>query len=596
MADLTPLWHATFRKETMDLLAQLWTTLDADGCETLATELLKGPPDALFEHIEDLEEREASRDRRLFDRIVVLERVQDKPLTEELKTKMKELRARYPVWRAAPGEQAHFGSWFTMRWARDTDLSADSLIAMSDDELMKQLAGERDELDGFLVAWRDFVIAQPERGLQLLERVARSPDPGSAEIWEYGLWGLRDSKMAGSKSDQIFGLLTEVPDKLFDNSDFVHSAADMLEAKSRTFYEHPATGVFWRLFDRVLGAVGLGHDNDQEIHDNWVEQALNRPIGKLATAFINALFSQKRQVGEGIPNDLAVRADRLMAPGSPGHRPARVVGASRISYLYAIDPDWTGRTLVPCFDWSNEEESVAVWQGYAWQARIDPQLWPILKPHFLPLFQTDRLERMGQFGQSIAQTLMLVGVAFDPEELKRDEVRNAIRAMPSSLRENAAAWIAGYMMADASDVEEDEEPIDGSPDTKWRQRIAPWLKRVWPAEQKLRAEGVAEQFALAAIATSEAFPEAVAIISEHAVKTKGSRVVRHLQRSAHPDRHPAAALELLDKFVDRHQQIYFDKEEVDILQRIKASDGQMADDNRFRDWIEHLSARRQLGG
>lgn len=591
MASFPALWHSSFRKEVMDLLVNLWKTSDGDMRSILADELLAGPPEELFSQIAP-EQREASRDRRIFDRIAVLERIQDVDLTDGLKLKMADLRDKYPKWQAAPGEQAHFGTWFSVGWGRDSEYSVDGLAVMTDEELLERLVEQPKKDDGFLEAWRAFVIKDPGRALDLLALLITIPEPGTADVWEYANWGLRDSSASRSQLNKMLELLVSAPDSLYQKAEFQRSAADMLEARSGTFFDTPVPSGFWNLFDRILLTLEDLPDGEEEAPDDWVGQALNRPIGSLATAFINGLFARKLYVGDGIPPDLLERADRLMSPGRVRNRAARVIGASRISYLNAIDPVWTAKVLLPSFNWSQEEESIAAWQGYGWQARLDPQLWSILKSPFLQLFRRDRLERMEDYGRNIAQTLMLAGVVFGQDDLKREDVRKAIREMQPELRHSAAAWVAGYMVEDDADAaaEADEEPFEGNADVKWRERIAPWLKRVWPEEMAMRSTDIAEEFAIAAIATSDAFPEAVKLVCEFAVAGVASRLIHDLQNSPHPDRHPHSALELMDKFVQRNQPSYVERKAKGILDRIVAATPDLADDNRYRNWVQHLAA------
>lgn len=595
MPETEALWHATFRKEAMDLIAALWRDLDDYGRAQLSDDILAGPPDAMLANVDE-DERATSRDRRIYDRIIVIERLQDPPLTPALKQRMDELRATYPQWRAADGERAHFGSWMEMRWGPDTRYSVDDLSAMTDEALIEALRSDMDRRDGLLDAWRQLVVAQPKRGFDLLEQLGRSPDPGPADAWEYGLWALRDADNAGPITDRMVKLLTEVPEGLFAKGDVIRGAADLLEAKSRSLRDEPEPEGFWALFDRAVTAAGT-EPLDEGRHDehnqrDWVSDAVNRSLGRIATAFVNALFARRPRVGVGLPADLMQRATDLMAPDKPNHRLARTIGASRVSYLYAIDPEWTAKTLLPSFGWADEEESIAMWQGYAWQARIDPQLWAALKAHFLPLFTPERLQRIGKWGRNIAQSLMLVGVAFGTDELKRDEVREAIRAMPQEMREDAASWITGYMEAgDADNDNEEEEPIEGSPDLRWTQRIWPWLKRVWPSEASLHSAGVAEQFALAAIATDTVFPEAVDNVASYAVPTNSYRLIHQLNSSDHPDEHPAATLKLLDAFVARDQMVLFEDDLHEIIQRLGATNT-VQDDNRYRIWAAHVAQRQ----
>ena len=590
MDETKALWHATFRKEAMDLITRLWGTLDQANRERLSQALVDGPPEEMLAHIAQ-EDRDTSRDRRIYDRIIVIERLQEPPLTSALADKMAEIRRRHPEWRAAEGEQAHFGSWMGMQWGPETRYSVDDLAALIDEDLIAALRHDRDRREGLLDSWKQLVIAQPRRGFAILEAMGAADDHGPADAWEYGLWGLREAENAGELIDRMMSLLADLPNSLFTNRDVVRGAADLLEAKSRSASQSPGVPAFWKLFDRAIYAAETSATEVAEADPqrDWVSAAVNGTMGRLATAFVNELFARRPKVGEGLPKDLVERATRLMSPRLESHRLARVIGASRISYLYAIDPNWTRETLIPCFGWGDEDEAIAMWQGYAWQARIDPQLWAALKPCFLPLFRSDRLGRLGSWGRNIAQTLMLVGIAFGGEELKRDEVRDAIRAMPDRMQTEAAWWISSYMAAGTDDERDDEEPIEGAPDRRWTHKIWPWLKRVWPHEKDLRIPEVAEQFALAAIATEAEFPNAVDNVINYAARSHAHQLIDALRRSSHPDIHPRAALKLLDALVERDQVILFQQDLADIVRRIGTAAPELASDNLYRIWHDFVA-------
>lgn len=591
MAESNSLWHAATRKETMDILVLLWPALDGAGRERLAAELLAGPPESMLDHI-DVAERHTSRARRIYDRIIVLERLGQPPLTPALAERMQILRQAYPEWRAAPGERAHFGSWIEMRWGPDTKYSVDDLAAMDDEALLHRLRHDVEYREGLLDSWRQLAIAQPKRSFSLLERLCRSNNIGPVDIWEHGLWGLRDAENAGATITEMLTLLPDVPDALFNNPDFVRSVADLLETKSRTEAGH-GESAFWHVWNRALAASSaqaVEEDDSVKVNRDWTHEAINSPLGRLATAFVNVLFSRHLKVSEGVPEDLRRPIDQLMAPVKPHHRLARVIGASRVAYLNAIDPEWTASTLIPAFNWANEEESIAMWQGYAWQARIDPQLWAALKPYFLPLFQPNRLARMGSWGRNIAQMLMLVGIAFGFDEFKRDEVRNAIRAMPEGMRVDAASWLAGYMETEDPSADGDEA-IEATPDARWRDRVEPWLKRVWPTEAASRSPQVSEQFALAVIATEDAFPDAVAAIEPYLVPDDAYPVLVALDASDHPDQHAEATLLLLDATVVQDRQRLFGGQLRSVIRRIGLSNPALHDDNRYRRWAEYIAKR-----
>lgn len=595
MAEASGLWQVSLRKEAMDMLASLWRELDTPSRTQLEAALLAGPPPGMFDHL-DPEERETTRDRRVFDRLIVLERARTPPLTPPLAARMQVLRAKYPQWDALPGERAHFGSWMEMRWGPDTRFGSDDLAAMDEAALIDRLRGDQDRRDGLLDAWRQLVVAQPRRGLNVLMAFADAPDPGPADLWETTLRGIRTAEHAHLIVGHLLHILGEVPQGLFDNRDFVSGTADLLEARSREPNFNPEEPAFWRLFDRALAATGdmpLGetvpYDPQHPPPVDWVSEAINHAVGKLATAFINALFAMRPETG-GTLGALAERADRLMAPGNLVHRHARVIGASRISYLNAIDPVWVSRVLLPGFAWKDEAEAQAMWQGFAWQARVDPQLWALIKPHFLGGFTPERLALMGSWRRNLAQALMLVGIAYGLDQFRREALRAAVKAMPEDMRAEAAEWLASYMAA--GNQSDDEEPIEASPDARWRERVWPWIKGVWPTDAASRSKHVAEQFALAAIAADKQFPQAVQAVLAYAVPAYSYHIIVRLAASTHPDIHPQASLALVDGFIAQEQIILFEGELEDVIERIGRAEPVLRQDHRYRRW-QAFFVRRQ---
>lgn len=170
MVESNALWHSSTRKEAMDLLDKLWRTLDEDGRLRLEARLLEGPPDALFARLDE-EERTPSRDRRLFERVMVVERVGDPPLTPGLAQCLEALKAKYPQWRVSSGDQAHFRTWMQTRWGPDARLSADQLAAMDDAVLAETLRTDFDR-------WH----RRPHR-----HRHLQSPDRRGSSRWRWRL-------------------------------------------------------------------------------------------------------------------------------------------------------------------------------------------------------------------------------------------------------------------------------------------------------------------------------------------------------------------------------------------------------------------------
>lgn len=588
MADIPILWKSSARKEVMDLLRRLWTGGDEATRTTLSDRIAAGPPDSLLERLAE-DARTSSRDRRIFDRLTVIERLGQPPLTPILLAEVARLNDAYPHWRAPEGEQADFSSWTEFRVGPDTNVTVEELGAMRTTDLAALLTIAEDKREGLLDIWRDFAAGEPERGLDVLSLVADDASPEALEeVWRYGLWGIRDHAAGEPVRSRTLRALLALPQPVLNQPRLANAAADILDAAAKSRPLPKDDPDFWALFDRTLGAVSADVDNADIPQDSsWVGLAINRSMGTLATAFLGALFGRGLKVGEGVPPDLRGRLDRLISPFEASHRPARVIAASRLSYLYAVDPDWCRSQLIPCFDWRDETEALAAWQGFAWQPRIDAKLWTALKPHFLPMFVPDRLQRLRDSGRNMAAMLMLVGVEFGPAELPRDEVRDAIRAMPEEMRTEAAAWIATYLRQHAEGQAEVPEAL--TVDEAWSTQISPWLRKVWPPEPEVNGRPVSAQFARAAVAVDTAFGDAVVVLSPLLRRGSSDMALHDLARSDHPQVHPRQTLALLEAIIDPNQ-IWFDNELREILNAVRGAEPGLADLNAYRTLDETLRA------
>jgi hypothetical protein len=578
------LWNSGSRKEVMDLLVATWPKLDDAGRDRLGAAIVEGPPAEILERLDQLE-RTISRDRRIFDRLIILERIGEPPLTDAMLRERARLQELYPNWQAEDGERAHYSSWMESHFGPDTRFVVDDLQGLDDPALIGLLRSEQDAREGLLEAWRQLAVENAPRTLAVLEQLAHAEEPGPTDVWRQALWGLRDSAKEESHRERLLHLLLDMPKALFETPEIANTAADILDAVSRTA---GGAALFWLAFDRTLPAVTNSPENgDEPQTGQWVSLAINRSLGRLAGAFLNAMFGRALKVGQGIPDDLRPRFDRLIQPDNRAHRLARVIAASRLSYLFAVDPGWTSTSLLPNFGWRDEPESLALWQGFSWQARIDPQLWAGLKPYFLSLFTEDRLEQLGEFRDNLGQILMLVGIEFGTNELPRDETRNAIRAMSDDMRQSAVAWVASYLEQQAAEKNE----RTGNVDTIWETRVAPWVRRIWPPEQTYRTPAVSEQFGLAAMATDAAFADAIKLIDPLVIRTNGFRIVNGLDKTSHPEAHPHDTLRFLDLLIEPDAYGFADEKLRRVLNRVKAAAPQLEADRSYRVWDDWLRVR-----
>jgi hypothetical protein len=579
----TPLiWDTAAKKEALQLMQAIWTSGSSSAREKLLTTLQQGPPAHLPILYDNEEDRERSRARRVYERLSLLLRVDAE--NPELISTLKPLQERYPHWRLPEGEQATFTSWMEARHGPETRHSVSDLTGIEDQgELIQLLMSEEEYREGLLDTWRRVVNSEPSRGLNLLDALRREREGGKADIWRVTLWGIRENTKEADTRHSLIGILSEVPDSLFEESEFTESIAGLLE--SLVDPDDPDNSMFWSIFDRTLDFVENDPENSEvPSRGNWVDLAINRSLGRLATAFFDALYTYKLKVGGGLPAHQIERFDRILSVGRPDHRLARVIAASRLPYLFAVDPNKTARSLLPSFSWSDETEATAAWQGFCWSPTVSPDLWLAIRDDFVGTLVPERLAKLGDAGRTIAQLLVMVGLEFPGEALGAEQTRAAIRTMPDELRHDALWWIWNYIGRRAENDEGDRA------DRLWRDRLQPWLRRNWPRDHTLRSTDLSERFALIAISTNEAFPEAVTFFDSLFVKGRDAFALHELLKSAHPENHAHASLHLVTRTITPDG--YWNPAELrQLLQRFERANPQLVDEPHYKEWDRQLRSR-----
>ncbi len=343
--------------------------------------------------------------------------------------------------------------------------------------------------------------------------------------------------------------------------------------------------------DVVLRAVDVdGRNGLAPTDDDWVSAALNCSMGRLASAFFTALFERELKVGAGIPEDLLSRLDQLISPGTVNHRLARVIAASRLSYLYAIDPKWTRSALIPSFNWEDEAESLAVWQGYGWQPRIDEKLWDTLRPHFFQLFEPQRVERLGEFGERHAQLLFVVGTEFGVAKLPLPQARAAVEVMSSRLRTEGLTWIVDYLehRRESADVD-DGRPLSSDVDIIWEKRVWPFIEATWPRQKAEQHADTSIQFGRMAVQTDKSFASAVDRLRPFFVAGPENGLLRDLEKTTHPERFPATTFDLINLAINPREPRYGVRRLAEILTRVLSADPGITRDFRFAPWRSILA-------
>lgn len=98
-----------------------------------------------------------------------------------------------------------------------------------------------------------------------------------------------------------------------------------------------------------------------------VMEALNHPAGDLAafwTKVVQWEWTRNEATWDGIPGSVATELDRMISAADRNGLLARALFAARLHFFFGADRDWCAGRLLPLFDWANETEAAAVWQGF----------------------------------------------------------------------------------------------------------------------------------------------------------------------------------------------------------------------------------------
>ena len=583
MSKLPVLWDNSTRKEVYDVLVDLWPQLDDPSRSELVDRITAGPPAFLTDHL-PVADREHFRARRIFERLRIMQRADATRPHAGLDAALAHILEQHPGWIVAPGEQAHFAifSQFGQRTLGAPD-DTELLSSMSPEEVIAKLL--QDERERVLEAWSDVAASDWAKMTAVLEGVAeqRGPDP---ELWATTLSGLRTRAASPLQGESVLDLIADLEPSLAQNPSVASAAAYLLEssASSSQFKSAPLDD-FWRAFDAVALGVSLDEANVELPDDgDWISLSINTSMGNIALAFINAMFALRLVVGGGIPSDLRERFVWLIGQGSNRHRPARVVLASRLSYLFAIDPELTRSHLLPSFRWSEDEsEATAVWQGFGWQPHLDPLLWAEIKSDILGCFAETRIARFGRAGESLAQVIAAAGIQPGFDDLPRQATQMALRRMPSQTRADMLQWLAGAITSDGEQ--------GANADVIWEQKIKPWIQKFWPRDPMSHSASEVRPWVEIALATNDTFEDAVETIRPFIRRSDSADALRDLAGSPHPDSHPRAALRLMGSFLSPDTQFWSFDDLSRVLDTVVEAEPALRDNPIYVQWSEFRQTR-----
>ena len=415
-------------------------------------------------------------------------------------------------------------------------------------------------------AYRGLALVKPVKAASALRRLAqRGRWPGT--IWQGFLWGLpgRRDREGHDRRLQVYvaRLLSAAPSELF--ADVGSAAADFVKdlAEEYDTGRERELGTLWEKAWSGVGSSppGMGHPVDP------LTQALNHPAGKLAEAALSRLGKYERREGAGLPA-LVLPYFRAIGVDPDGHL-GRVMLATRLYFLFTIDPGWTREHLIGRLSPSSTEEATDLWSAYGWSPTVGPDLLLAFKE---PLLEVLSVNPGGSQGRKNLIGLFISICLEAPNQLTQSEIHSVMGAMSEEALMGVLESLMRRLRGDAAERKQ-----------IWQSKVRPWLQDYWPPAMGRNTTGTSKWMVAMLSECGDAFPDA-AEWSLPYLRPLDGHDLYCLSQNEHAEQHPDWMLQVLVKvavadILPVHERHILHG----ILETLRATKPELAADSRFRD-------------
>ena len=271
-----------------------------------------------------------------------------------------------------------------------------------------------------------------------------------------------------------------------------------------------AAEVLPALWNRLIQA--LNHVEPERRHrpdSSWADDALNAPVGRLFNFLLKDPTKNDLKAGEDFPPHWLARLDQLLSSRGELRCQALVMISYHLNWLYAVDPAWTERQLLPSAE-SGLADGDAFWDGVIWAARFPNRS---LFGHIAPgLIERTRRPHSRRRHSTIMAGFLLAGWGSsedtaEPEQLISDAQLREILIWSDDEFRIQMLWQL--------------KEWSGHSGTKWRDRVIPFFTHVWPKQRALRTPAISSRLANFLLASDDLIPALMPLILPRLVPIRG---------------------------------------------------------------------------
>lgn len=315
------------------------------------------------------------------------------PECQLLNRVLNQIRANNPNFR--PREYPDFDSWSSGGvWGNESPITVEEIIKKDPKEEIDWLLDYNvtnwmgPSREGLLDITSQAVSRDFDWSWRLVEALEHKQS-WTNDLWKKIFYGWQKGKINALGWELILTFLCSSPQLYWLESDIANLLENSVDSGERSQLPLEVLKIAEQLAYIIFS---LNSDKNEEIANegkNWLDLAINRIGGKLALFWVRSLSMKRRNVEEwtGIPAEYKTLFETILITNNENSEMARIVFASQVHFLHALDFDWTNKYVLPLFDTAkNEKQAEQAWHGFGTWGRLSEALVPQLLKSVVKFF------------------------------------------------------------------------------------------------------------------------------------------------------------------------------------------------------------------
>lgn len=555
------MWSTETQRETIRLLVHLAQKGNEIAQVRIEKALLKGPPRKMFRDDTDEEDYKRHTDRMRWLRLAKIA-TSGELVTSEAKQLLTTLSKEYPVWKISDDERDEFPTWMeTGGFEREVEKTPESQT-----ELAQWL---RENTEGNVWSeddWRKRCTDSFDICLAALSALAEE-EFWPVERWREAIQAWSEDASLAQSWNPLSESILDMPEETF--SELSRTISWWLEKQGEKVREKDDN-----LFEIARKLIFLKYEDEAPSSDP-VGDAINHPVGQAIKAVLNWWYRQELTDGCGLAQPVKDIFSLVIDTESSVFRHGRVLLGTHVITIYRVDPDWARASVLPLFSWENAVEAKGVWEGFLWSPRIFRPLFSEIGEPFLE--SARHYTELGDHGEQYAA--LFTYVALDRGDIfTDDQLRSACDALTQPALKDIAHTLNRAL-----------ESTDEQRGSYLQNRIAWFIKVVWPKKSLAISSDISEAFARLCITANENVAMAWDLLKPFIREVNHpDYIVYSLSKTEICQANPRVALELLSSVIGENRD-WPSRELSTCLDQIQNADRNLEQDRNFirlRDFYE----------